>query len=67
MNSQTQLLAQYAARIVALHDKRKELENQIALIYKEARQAGVNRNDLKSAVQNYHMADAGVVPEDTSE
>jgi hypothetical protein len=35
------------------------------LIYKEARQAGVNRNDLKSAIQNYHMADAGVVPEDT--
>jgi hypothetical protein len=36
------LLAKYAAKIATTHDKRKELENQIALIYKEARQAGVN-------------------------
>jgi hypothetical protein len=53
-------LAKYAAKIATIHDKRKELENQIALIYKEARQAGVNRNDLKIAVHRYLAADAGV-------
>jgi hypothetical protein len=54
------LLAKYAAKIATIHDKRKELENQIALIYKEARQAGVNRNDLKAAVHRYLAADVGV-------
>jgi hypothetical protein len=53
-------LATFAAKIATIHDKRKELENQIALIYKEARQAGVNRNDLKIAVHRYLAVDAGV-------
>jgi hypothetical protein len=54
------LVAKYAAKIATIHDKRKELENQIALIYKDARQARVNRNDLKIAVHRYLAANAGV-------
>jgi hypothetical protein len=65
MNNYNFLVAKCAAKIVVQHDKRKELERQIGAIYKEAREAGVNRLDLKTAVQNYHIADAGVVPEDT--
>jgi hypothetical protein len=63
MNSKM-LLATYAAKIVTIHDRRKQLENEIAALYREARKAGVNRHDLKSAVQNYHTANAGVVPDD---
>jgi hypothetical protein len=33
------------------------------VIYKEARHAGVRRSDLKAAVQNYHTAVAGGIPE----
>jgi hypothetical protein len=63
MNSYNLLLAKYGAKIARIHDKRKQLENEIAAIYREAKQAGVNRLDLKSAVQNYSVADAGGIPE----
>jgi hypothetical protein len=66
MNQYNQLLAKFAAKIVALHDQRKALENDIAVIYKEARQNGVRRHDLKTAIANYHTASAGGVFDDFS-
>jgi hypothetical protein len=63
MNQYNRTLAAFAAKIVALHDQRKALENDIALIYKEARRQGIRRNDLKAAVQNYHAAVSGGIPE----
>jgi len=59
-------LAKFAARICKLHDQKKVLEHSIAALYRDARQSGIDRLSLKTAVKNFLKSERGEVVYDSA-
>ena len=52
-------LAMYAAKICECYDQKQQIDRRITAIYRKAKTNGLDRLELKAAVQRYMRADSG--------